>query len=134
MNEENPSLQPESMVLHDLYFIEDQTFSLSSDLAPPPPPPFSKLVWRHTRRLRKRDNLLTGVGGGGGRSYGRGAESNDDEKTWSSVDHSILSDCSHRDADPVLHELGGLPGAEVHHLREYHRRNEAKAETPTQGR
>ncbi len=29
----------------------------------PPPPPLSKLDKRHTARLRKRDNLLTGEGG-----------------------------------------------------------------------
>jgi hypothetical protein len=31
-------------------------------LPPPPRPPVSKLDWRHTGRVRKRDNLLTGVG------------------------------------------------------------------------
>jgi hypothetical protein len=44
--------------------IEDQAFS-PSYLAPPPPPPsspFSKLDRLQTRRLRKRDNLLTGGG------------------------------------------------------------------------
>jgi len=45
----------------------------------------------------------------------------------------MMNNCSHRDADPVLHELGGLPGAEVHHLGEYHRGNKEETETPTQG-
>ncbi len=38
--------------------------------------------------LRKRDNLLTGEG----REGGRGAESYDPMKAWSSMNHSILSD------------------------------------------
>jgi hypothetical protein len=46
----------------------------------------SKLDRRHTGRLRKRDNKLTGDGGGGGdKSYVA-------EKAWSSINHSILSD------------------------------------------
>jgi hypothetical protein len=55
------------------WFIEDQAFSPSYDLAPPPSPspslsPVRKLDRRHTGRLRKRENFLTreGVGVGGG--------------------------------------------------------------------
>ncbi len=50
-----------------------------------PPPPVSKLERRHTGRLRKRDNLLTGEGGGWGgvKSY---------ERAWSSITHWILCD------------------------------------------
>jgi hypothetical protein len=49
--------------------IEDQAFSLSSDMAPPPPPsppPRHKALPRYTGRLRKRDNLLAGERGGRG--------------------------------------------------------------------
>ncbi len=46
------------------WFIEDQAFSLSYPL--PTTSPVSKLDRRHTRRLRKRDNLLRGEGGGVG--------------------------------------------------------------------
>jgi hypothetical protein len=51
---------------------EYQAFLPSYDLAPPLSS-FSKLDRRHTERLRKRDNLLTGEGGeggGGAKSYG----------------------------------------------------------------
>jgi hypothetical protein len=53
------------------WFIEVQAFPRSNDLAPPSPlsSPLStvrKLDRRHTERLRKRDNLQTGQGGGGG--------------------------------------------------------------------
>jgi len=63
-------------------FIEAEAFLRSFDSAPrpplpPPPLPVSKLDRRHTRRLRKRDDLLTGEGGRGGR---RGAESYDRKK------------------------------------------------------
>jgi hypothetical protein len=44
---------------------------------------------RHTRRLRKRYNLLTGKGGDGG--IWAGAKSYNGEKAWSSINHSILS-------------------------------------------
>jgi len=47
----------------------------------PAPPPVSKLDRHLTGRLRKRDNLLTGVG----------EEPNHLKKTWSSINHSILS-------------------------------------------
>jgi hypothetical protein len=48
-------------------FVEAQAFLRSYDPAPRPPPspppfPGSKLDWRHTGRLRKRDNLLMGAG------------------------------------------------------------------------
>jgi hypothetical protein len=64
---------------------------MAYDLAPPPPPPppftgVSKLDRRHTGRLRKRDNLRTGEGGGDGRE----AESYDPKKTWSSLNQVIL--------------------------------------------
>ncbi len=51
------------------------------------PHPFS-LSRRHTRRQRKRDNLLMGDWGEGG---GRGAEVSDGKIAWSSINHSILS-------------------------------------------
>jgi hypothetical protein len=51
--------------------------------SPTPSPPASQLDCRHTGRLRNRDNLLTGGGG-------RGAESYDRKKAWSSINHSIL--------------------------------------------
>jgi hypothetical protein len=51
------------------------------------PSPVSKLDRRHTGRLRKRDNLLTGEEEGV-----RGeAELYESERAWSSVNHSILS-------------------------------------------
>ncbi len=53
----------------------------------PPPPPVSNLDRRNTGRLRKRGNLLTGEGVGGG----RGAKSYDSKKSWSSINRSILS-------------------------------------------
>ncbi len=72
------------------WFIEDQTFSSSYDLAPNPLlPTFSSvrtLDGRHIGRLRKIDNLLTEEGVGGG----EGAKSYDGEKAWSSITHSIL--------------------------------------------
>ncbi len=43
-------------------------FCSSSSPTLPYPSPVSKLVQRHTGRLRKRDNLLTSDGGGGARS------------------------------------------------------------------
>jgi hypothetical protein len=54
-----------------------------------PPPPVKKLDMRHTGRLRKKVNLMTGDGGGGE----RGAKSYDGEKAWSSINHSIFSAC-----------------------------------------
>ncbi len=47
------------------WLIEDQVFSPSCDLALPPPTPVSNLDGRHTGRLRKRDNLMTGELGKG---------------------------------------------------------------------
>ncbi len=69
------------------WFIEEKAVSPSYDLAPPPPPPtvppspVSRFDRRHTGRLRKRDDLLTGEEGGGG----GGAKSFDGEKAWSSL-------------------------------------------------
>ncbi len=51
------------------------------------PYPVSKLDQRHTGRLTKKVNLMTGEGGGSG----GGAKSYDCEKTWSSINYSILS-------------------------------------------
>jgi hypothetical protein len=50
---------------------------------PPPPSPDGKRDRRHTEILRKRDNMLTGLGGGA-KSYYR-------TKAWSSKNHSILT-------------------------------------------
>ncbi len=60
-------------ILHLLYIsfytirrdVEDKAFSPSYDMAPPTSPLslISKLDRRHTGRLRKRDNLLTGKRG-----------------------------------------------------------------------
>ncbi len=69
------------------WFLEDQAFSPSYDLAPPPPPfPVSKLDRQHTGILRNKDIFLTGVGRGRG-----GAMAFEGEKAWSSITHSILS-------------------------------------------
>ncbi len=73
-----------------LMCLEDKAFSPSYDSAPSPfpslaspsPVPVSKFVRRHTGRLTKRDNLLTGEGGGGR----EGAKSYDGE-TWSFMIH-----------------------------------------------
>jgi hypothetical protein len=51
----------------------------------PPPSPVSKLDRRHTGRLLKRDNFLTGEGEG----VGEGAKSYDGEKAWSSIFESF---------------------------------------------
>ncbi len=56
---------------------------------PPTPSPVSKLDRRHTGRLRNRDNMLTSDGGEGG--GGQWAESYEHKKTFSSMNHSILS-------------------------------------------
>ncbi len=70
------------------WFIKDQAFSLSYDLAPPPSPrplpSVSSTSYTHAGRLRKRDNLLTREGG-----RGMGEEPN--HLTRSSINHSILS-------------------------------------------
>ncbi len=72
------------------WFIENQPFSPSYDLAPSLLLllfPVSKPDRRHTGRLRYRDNLLTGEG-----EWGRGgAKSYDSKKAWSSINPSILS-------------------------------------------
>jgi hypothetical protein len=51
------------------------------------PIPLSRQFARQTGRLRKRDNLLTGGGEGGG----RGVEPYDRKKAWSFINQSILS-------------------------------------------
>ncbi len=62
-----------------------------SSPTPPPPPSVSSTRktgrLRRTGRLRKSENLLKGEGGGGG----RGSESCDHEKAWSSINHAVLS-------------------------------------------
>ncbi len=67
-------------------------FSRSCDLAPRPPPPPSlpsvKFDWRQTGRLRKRDNMLTENGWGGG---GARTKLNFRQKARSSINHSILA-------------------------------------------
>jgi hypothetical protein len=65
---------------------EDQAFSPSYDL---PPSPVGKLDWRHTERLRKRDNLLTGEGEDEG--FEGEAKPYVGEKAWSSINHSTFS-------------------------------------------
>ncbi len=71
------------------WFIEDQAFSLSYDLAPHPPPapsPGSKLSLFLSLPVCRRSSLLTGGGRGRGRSQiipRRGA--------WSPIDYSLLS-------------------------------------------
>jgi hypothetical protein len=68
-------------------FIEYKAFSPSYDWAPrPPPSPVSKLDG--DTNTEKERQLAEGRVGGGGE--GR-AESNDSEKAWSSISHSILS-------------------------------------------
>jgi hypothetical protein len=47
---------------------EDQAFDLLPHNPPTPHSPISKLDRRHTGRMRKRDNMPTGGGRGGGRS------------------------------------------------------------------
>jgi hypothetical protein len=64
----------------------------SYDLAPSPPshPPsaISKLDRRHSGKLRKKDNLPKGEWE---EKVGRGSESCDRKKDWSSINHSILA-------------------------------------------
>jgi hypothetical protein len=67
------------------WFIEDQDFSSSYFPLPSYPSPVSKLDWRHTGRLRKRDNLMTVEGEGGERR----ARSYDGKKAWSSINNLI---------------------------------------------
>jgi hypothetical protein len=54
---------------------------------PPPPSPFSKFL---SLKFLVSPAELTG-GGGGGERVGDGAKSYDGEKSWSSINHSILS-------------------------------------------
>jgi hypothetical protein len=71
------------------YWIEDQAFWPSYDLAPfpsllpppptPPPSQVSKLVGRHTGKAEKERQLADG------RGEGEGAKSYDGEKVWSSI-------------------------------------------------
>jgi hypothetical protein len=62
---------------------------MSYDFAPPPSPylhfPVSELDRLHIGRMRKRDNLPTGEGGG------VGAKSYESDKARSSTNHLILS-------------------------------------------
>jgi hypothetical protein len=57
---------------------------LDSAAHPPLPSSVSKLDWRHTGRLRKRDNLLTGEGGG------RGAKSYDQREGMGLLEHQAM--------------------------------------------
>jgi hypothetical protein len=75
------------------WFIEGQAFLVSYNLAPrplPTPPSVRSTPRRHPWRLRKRDNCSRDGRGGRG---GRGAESYDTRKSWSSLNHSVLSVC-----------------------------------------
>jgi hypothetical protein len=58
-------------------FMENQAFSPTYDMVLPLPS-VSKLEWRHTGRLRKRDNSLTGEVRGGAKLY-------DGEKAWGPI-------------------------------------------------
>ncbi len=64
---------------------------------------------RHTGRLRKKDNLLTGQGEGSG----RGAESYDGKKSWSSINHSILSALSPPNHPPLSLSISPISQADV---------------------
>ncbi len=66
------------------WFIEDQIFSPSSDLAPPPP---SFLSFSIFLCVAAPVEITDGREGG----RGGGAKSQDDEKAWSSINQSILS-------------------------------------------
>jgi hypothetical protein len=72
------------------WFTEDQALTQSYAFAPPLPPLPSVSSTGNTQEdwEFRRDNLLTGDGEGGG---GGGAKSDDREKDWSSINHSILS-------------------------------------------
>jgi hypothetical protein len=76
----------------------------SSNSATYPPNLVSKLVRRHTGRLSKRDNLLTAGEGGGG---GQGAESYDQKKAWSALNHqySLVSAKSPMGEIPSVRQL-----------------------------
>jgi hypothetical protein len=75
--------QPDSLVLYKPF----NSFNTIWFGSPPP----RQLDRRHTGRLRKIDNFLTGEGGWDG----GGAKSWDGEKAWSSINHSILFGCSY---------------------------------------
>ncbi len=66
------------------WFIEDQAFSPSYDLAPPPLS--SQKAWpaTHISETKKVRQLAYGNGGGGAKSY-------DSQRAWSSINHLILS-------------------------------------------
>ncbi len=71
------------------WFIEDQAFSLSYDLAPHPPPatsPGSKLSLFLSLPMCRRSSLLTGRGRGRGRS-----QIIPRREAWSPIDHALLS-------------------------------------------
>jgi hypothetical protein len=87
VNKSTPLFQyPESMEL----FIEDPAFSPSYDLDPPPPSPFTltsisstDVTHRKTEKERQIADERGGRGWGGDKSY-------DGEKSWSSINHSII--------------------------------------------
>ncbi len=56
----------------------------------PSPFPVCQFDWRHTGRLRKRENFLTRVGEGWG-------EEPNSEKAWFSVNGSVLSGIEEED-------------------------------------
>jgi hypothetical protein len=66
------------------WFIEDQAFLPSYNLAPLPLLPVRKLYRRHAGRLRKTKKLLTGEGVGEKPNHTRA------RKPWSSINHSKL--------------------------------------------
>jgi hypothetical protein len=64
--------------------------------------------WRHTGRLRQRDNLLTVSEGRVGRGGGRRAESYDRKEAWPSINHSLFSDTytiAHTESDKDSSEI-----------------------------
>ncbi len=67
------------------WFIEDQAFSLSYNLAPLPPPPLSCKV-KHMNR-----QLVDGTGDGG--KVGGGEPNHTMARAWSSIKHSIFFAC-----------------------------------------
>ncbi len=73
-------------------FLENQAFLRLYDSAPrPPPSPISKLSLFLSQSFCMSPVELTLWGGGGG---GHGAKSNDREKAWSSINHSMLSEAT----------------------------------------
>ncbi len=73
-------------------FIEGQAFTRWYDSPPrppqPPPPPRKHARPATHRKTEKERQLVDGIGGEGD---GRGAESYDHKKAWSSINHSIIS-------------------------------------------